>query len=154
MFPDHPLGAVELNGYWDGREKSMSFWGDGNKPMPWTTERDAAEFTAAIISRDDAEEGGCWNTVSGIHSVRELAAAYARVKGKEVSFKIRGTDEDLKTLAFEARKAATPRQFFQYMSYFYQLHTNNGTWDMAKVDNDKLNVRATSLEDFLRHNDI
>ncbi|KAK1705166.1 NAD(P)-binding protein [Colletotrichum acutatum] len=109
VFPDHPFGAVELNGYWDGRDQYMSFWGDGNKPMPWTTERDAAEFTAAIISRDDAEEGGCWNTVSGIHSVMELAAAYERVKGKEVSFKIRGTDEDLETLAFEARKAATPR---------------------------------------------
>ncbi|KAK1461938.1 hypothetical protein CCUS01_01528 [Colletotrichum cuscutae] len=155
VFPDHPYGAVELNGYWDGRDKSMSFWGDGNKPFPWTTERDAAEFTAAIVSRDDAEEGGCWDTVSGIiHSVRELAAAYERVKGKQVSFKIRGTDEDLKTLAFEARKAATPRQFFQYMSYFYQLYTNNGTWDMAKVDNDKLDVRATSLEDFLRDNEI
>ncbi|KAK1453275.1 hypothetical protein CMEL01_04934 [Colletotrichum melonis] len=154
VFPDHPYGAVELNGYWDGRDKSMSFWGDGNKPFPWTTERDAAEFTAAIVSRDDTEEGGCWDTVSGIHSVRELAAAYERVKGKQVSFKIRGTDEDLKTLAFEARKAATPRQFFQYMSYFYQLYTNNGTWDMAKVDNDKLDVQATSLEDFLRDNEI
>ncbi|KAK1658428.1 hypothetical protein BDP55DRAFT_708191 [Colletotrichum godetiae] len=148
VYPDHSPGDVELNGYWDGRDKSASFWGNGDKPMPWSTERDAADFTAAIISRDNTEEGGCWNTVSGIHSVRDLPTVYQRVKGKEVSFKIRGTDEDLKSITFEARKSATPRDFFQYMSYFYQFYTNNGIWDMAKIDNDKLDVRATSPEDF------
>lgn len=154
VFPGHPYGAVEMNGYWDGKQKAMSFWGDGDKPMPWTTEGDAAEFTAAIVTRDDAEEGGCWNTISGIHSVKELAAAYERVKDKKVALHSRGTDEDLEKLAFEARERSSPRDFYQYMAYFYQYYMNKGTWDMEKIDNDKLDVQPTSLEDFLRDNDI
>ncbi|OHE97729.1 hypothetical protein CORC01_06934 [Colletotrichum orchidophilum] len=154
VFPDHPYGSVERNGYWNGADKSLSFWGDGNVKIPWTTEQDAAEFSAAIISRDDAVEGGFWNTVSGVHTVREFAAAYEKVKGKKVGLKTRGTDEDLKALAFEGRKAASSREFYKYSGFFFQLYTNNGSWDMEKIDNEKLDVRPTSLEDFLRDNDI
>ncbi|WYZ38299.1 hypothetical protein EsH8_III_000213 [Colletotrichum jinshuiense] len=154
VLPGRPYGSKENNGYWDGEEKSMSFWGNCDKQIPWTTERDAAEFTAAIITRDDAEEGGCWNTVSGINSVRDLAAAYEKVKGKKVELICRGSDEELKIIAFNARERNPPQNYFEHMAYFYHYYTNIGHWDMNSTDNDKFDVNVTSMEDFIKEHEI
>lgn len=46
------------HGVWGPDRKEMQIWGSDDRLWHWTTEQGAAEFTAAIIERDDADAGG------------------------------------------------------------------------------------------------
>lgn len=56
------------HGSWDPEAKVMEIWGDPKIKWYWTSEADAAEFTAAILDRPEAAEGGFWHVRSGAHS--------------------------------------------------------------------------------------
>lgn len=148
--PGHVDFGSRHGGCWDVGSGTMSVWGTGREPWHWTTERDAAEFAAAIIEREDASQGGFWSVCSGVNSVREIADVYARVRGCEVKIDERGSVDDLRRVALEARSKGTVRGFWEYIGWFYHLHVVDGTYVLGSLDNDKLDVKTTSLEDFLR----
>ena len=148
--PEHSYFDLKHHGVWDRETETFGVWGTGDEPWPWTTERDAAEFTAAIVEREDAEQGGFWNTVSCINSLKELAAAYEKVTSHKVKLDKLGTVEDLRKTAFAAREQSIPLRYYEYSGYFYQLYTVDGTWEMKKIDNEKLDVQVTHLEEFLK----
>lgn len=82
--PGHGDFSLKNNGVWDPVKKSMEIWGTGKETWHWTTERDAAEFAAAIISKEDAAEGGSRSICSGEHTLEEIATIYEKVKGRPV----------------------------------------------------------------------
>ena len=140
------------NGVWDPNRKLMEIWGTGDEIYHWTTERDVAEFTAAIIERDDASKGGFWTACSGSNTLKELATTYGQVRGCEVHIEKKGTVDELREKALEARSQGSRRHFWPYIGWFYQLHTVDGTWTLGKLDNEKLGVETTTLEQFLQQN--
>ena len=148
--PGHVDFGAANGGCWDVKNKTMAVWGTGNEPWHWTTERDAAEFAAAIIERSDAPEGGFWTVCSGVNSLREIADTYSKVRGCDVRVAERGSIDDLRSTALEARSNGTLQGFWGYIIWFYHLHAIDGTYVLGDLDNDKLDVRTTSLEDFLR----
>ncbi|KAF4415633.1 NAD(P)-binding [Fusarium acutatum] len=150
--PGHGNFSPAYNGPWDPERKTVDIWGTGDETWNLTTERDAAEFSAEVIQRDDASEGGFWELHSGAYSPRELARIYREVRGMEVTLKPRGTLEDLKNLAYSMRDSKPYNDYYSYIGLFYQLFQLDGTYSLKHLDNDKLKVKTTSMEDFLRQN--
>lgn len=140
------------HGVWDPDARAFDVWGDRDFRWHWTSEADAAEFAVAIAERPDAADGGFWTVCSGVHSLKEMAEAYGRVRGAAPAvLRQRGSVEELRERALEARRrCGDPSRFWEYIGWFYTLHTVDGTWTLGELDNDKLGVKGTSLEDFFR----
>ncbi|QKD61206.2 uncharacterized protein FOBCDRAFT_146120 [Fusarium oxysporum Fo47] len=146
--PDMPL-------VWDSSTKTMNIWGTGHSVWYWTTEQDSAEFTAEIIQRNDAAQGGCWNVCSGANSLLEIAKVYEQERDVQVKLNKLGTIDDLREKALKARKEGRKTDYRLYIGWFYQLYAIDGTWVFPKLDNDILEVKTTSLVEFLKmHPDI
>lgn len=150
--PGHGDFSPANHGVWDPEKKRLEIWGSGEEIWHWTTEKDAGEFAAQIILRDDAEEGGFWTVCSGSSTLKEIASTYEKVRGKKVDIEMMGTVEGLRERALEARAKGSPKNFWEYIGWFYQLHTVDGTWELKERQNEKLDVQTTTLEDFLRSN--
>lgn len=157
--PEYPHWTAKNHGAWnpnpdDGRNgaKAIEYWGDPEVKWYWTSEADAAEFAAAIVERPNAADGGFWTVCSGVHSLPEIAETYSRVRGVEVTLHRKGSIEELRHQALEARRLSHPSRFWEYIGWFYMLHTVDNTWTLGEVENGKLGVQGTSMEDFLRAN--
>jgi hypothetical protein len=151
-LPGHGNFSPANHGVWDPENKTMDIWGSEDQVWQLTTERDAAEFTAEIVGRDDASQGGYWCVRSGEYSLKDIAAVYEQVRGQKVYKQHQGSVEDLRATTLEARKKGLKQNYFEYIGYFYQLYTYDGTWTLKTLDNDKLRVEVTILERFLHEN--
>lgn len=149
-IPGHGDFSPKNHGVWDPASKTMEIYGTGQEVWHWTTEKDAAEFAAELIQRDDAAQGGFWTLCSGVHTLPELAMAYERVRGSKVDIQYKGTVSDLREKALEARKQGCAKNYWDYIGWFYQLYTVDGTWTLKDLQNDIIGVSTTSIEDFLR----
>ncbi|KAF2169269.1 hypothetical protein M409DRAFT_64988 [Zasmidium cellare ATCC 36951] len=148
--PGHGDFGPKNHGVWDPVKKEMHVWGEGNEVWHWTTEEDCAEFTAAILERTDAEDQQFWTVCSGESTLPEMAETYGKVRGSGGSVVKKGNLDDLRREAFDARRSGTTKRFYEYIGWFYQLFTVDGTWVLKDLDNDKLRVKATSLEQFFK----
>ncbi|EEU48313.1 uncharacterized protein NECHADRAFT_75757 [Fusarium vanettenii 77-13-4] len=137
---------------WDAETKTMNIWGTGHTTWFWTTETDTAEFTAEVIQRDDAAQGGFWNVCSGAHSLRQIAEIYERERGVKVTLNIQGSIGELEAKALDARSKGDKRKYYLYTGLFYQLYASNGALNFRKLDNDRLPVSGMTIEEFLRQN--
>lgn len=102
------------NGVWDPANKTMHIWGTGHEKWQWTTEKDAAEFTADIMLRDDAEQGGFWRVCSGSNTLREIAQIYGETSGDKVTIEEKGSVKDLEAMAWKVREGVKSRNFMKY----------------------------------------
>ncbi|VUC32496.1 unnamed protein product [Clonostachys rosea] len=144
--------STKNNGPWDPENKRFEVWGTGDEKWHWTSEADAAEFAAQIILRDDAANGGYWCVNSGHDSLKQMAKIYEQVRGVPVKLDFQGSIKELHALALEGRKNGSPKAMWDYIGWFYYYHIVSGRWYMKTLDNEKLGVRATPLEEFLRAN--
>ncbi|KAJ4982572.1 hypothetical protein SVAN01_11937 [Stagonosporopsis vannaccii] len=150
--PGHGNFSPAYNGPWDPEKHTVDIWGTGDEKWDLTTEKDAAEFSVEVIQRDDAPEGGFWELHSGAYSPRELAKIYKDVRGIDVTLNYRGTLSDLRELAHSLREKSPYNDYYSFIGLFYQLFQLDGTYSLKKLDNHKLNVKTTSMADFLRQN--
>ncbi|PSN67482.1 NAD(P)-binding protein [Corynespora cassiicola Philippines] len=150
--PGHGNFSPAYNGPWDPEKKTIDIWGTGDEKWDLTTEKDAADFSVEVIQRDDAPEGGFWEVHSGAYSPRELAKIYKKIRGIEVAHNYRGSLDDLSELAYSLRSQKPYNNYYSFIGLFYQLFQLNGTYSLKNLDNHKLNVKTTSMEDFLRQN--
>lgn len=151
--PGHGDFSPKNNGVWDPAAKTMDVWGTGKETWHWTTERDAADFAADIISQPEAVEGGFWTVCSGEHTLEQIATTYEKVKGCKVGINRKGTVNELREKALKARAKGTRERFWEYIGLFYQLYTVDRTYVLGELDNYRLSTRVTSLEEFLESND-
>jgi nucleoside-diphosphate-sugar epimerase len=147
--PGHGDFSPRNNGVWDPEEKSMEVWGSGEETWHWTTERDAAEFAAEIVSKEGAEGGGFWSLCSGENTLEQIANVYERVKGRKVRVHKRGSVEALAERALRTRSERDRRRFYEYIGWFYRLFTVNRRWVLEGLDNHRLSTKVTTLEEFL-----
>lgn len=145
--------SPQNHGIWDPIAKSIDLFGTGREKFDWTTEADAAAFSIAIVESPNAHEGGFYSVRSGCHSLREIKDTYERVRGTAVKVIEKGTVEDLEKTALQARLHGSLLSFWEYIGYFYQLYTINGSMALRNLDNDRFpDIKTTSLEVFLRQN--
>ncbi|ENH68112.1 hypothetical protein FOC1_g10003740 [Fusarium oxysporum f. sp. cubense race 1] len=79
-----------------------------------------------------------------------IAKTYGQVRNCHVDIRKTGDEEELRKIALEARRQGTRRFFWPYIGWFYQLFTTDRLWVLEELDNDKLYVKTSSLEEFLR----
>jgi len=137
-------------GVYDPQDRRFEYYGDGDEKYQWTTEEDAAKFTIEVIMSEEVQKGngGFFQAWSGEHSVKEMAAAYEKVKGRPIELKRMGSIQDLEKKALEARAQGTPGGFWGYIGNFYQLFTINRQW-ILEGENGFPDVKRTRLERFL-----
>ncbi|KAL7624787.1 hypothetical protein AAE478_006359 [Parahypoxylon ruwenzoriense] len=148
--PGHGDFSPQNHGCWDPQRKRLDIWGTGDEPWQWTTERDAAEFAVEVVQRGDAAEGGFWRLCSGVNTLKEIAATYERVRGTKIDVRVMGSVTELGEQAVQARRRGSRNNFWSYIGWFYQLFTVDGTWILETLDNEKLGLRTTTLEEFLQ----
>ncbi|KAG7410494.1 hypothetical protein Forpe1208_v009758 [Fusarium oxysporum f. sp. rapae] len=129
--PGHGNFSPAYNGPWDPENKTVDIWGTGHEKWDLTTEKDAAEFSVAVIERDDI---------------------YKEVRDVEITFKERGSLDDLRKLAYSMREQKPYNDYYGFIDLFYQLFQLDGTYSLKNLDNDKFNVKTTSMKEFLRQN--
>ncbi|UPK94704.1 hypothetical protein LCI18_005639 [Fusarium solani-melongenae] len=151
-LPGHGNFSPANNGPWDPAAKTLDVWGTGNEKWNLTTEQDAAAVTAALVSREDAAQGGFWSFNSGEYSANDIARIYKEVRGKEVTLKMRGSVDELEQAALTARSQRPYRDYFSYIGLFYQLYQINGAYALRNVQNESIGIKGTALEEFLRAN--
>lgn len=126
-------------------------FGTGREKFDWTTELDAARYSVAIIESPAAHEGGCYAIRSGSHSLREIKSEYESVRNVQVKLNEKGSIDDLQRIALQARHEGSPQKFWEYIGYFYQLYTINGSLVLRNLDNDRFpEIKVTSLCGFLQ----
>ena len=144
--------SPQNHGVWDGEESRVEIWGDEGCKWQWTSEADAAEFAAAILEQRNAADGGFWTVCSGYDSLVDIARIYGRVRGTTVRVERVGSVEELRETALAARAKSHPTTLWDYIGYFYVLYIIDGTWTPGAFDNEKLGVKGTPLEEYLKQN--
>ncbi|KAL9115780.1 MAG: hypothetical protein Q9227_000148 [Pyrenula ochraceoflavens] len=147
------LFTTKYNGIWDPDNKQFVTYGTGDEVWHVTTYADAAEYTIEILQLPEVADGGFFSFASFAHSTKELADIYGKARGLEVPVKLQGSVSDLRKVAQTARENGEVRKYFEYIGWFYQLYTLDGTWVLHNIDNGRFpHVKNASLEDFLKEN--
>ena len=82
--------------------------------------------------------------------MREIKECYEKVRGGTVGWRVLGDLEQLRELASEGRKLGL-RRFWEWHRHVFMEHCVSGVWNLKDVANERFpNVRATSMEDFVR----
>jgi nucleoside-diphosphate-sugar epimerase len=122
-----------------GERPVMQYWGDNGKSdkWPWTTQEDVTEWTIDILLHGEgvqAGNGGFFKTRSGVTTIEELAAVYAKAFGKTVDIVRAGSVEDLEAKLAKLRKDnPTGPGYFGWMSEAAALVASKGLWENSNV---------------------
>lgn len=158
-------GAGKLEGdsaFWqrlEGGKRKINVIGTGEEKFYVTPEEDAAAFTVALVTSEDAEKGGYYRFASDHFTLRELKECYERVKGKEVEWNVLGltlpvVEQIVNKMRGEAIAAGEVRERYpQYIGLVYAKYMLNGELDMPELDNDKfpkVNAHRITLEDYVK----
>ncbi|KAI0429548.1 NAD(P)-binding protein [Xylaria sp. FL1042] len=144
--------SPQNHGVWDPEDKRVEIWGGAGCRWHWTSEADAAEFAAAIVEQENAADGGFWTVCSGYDSLEDIARIYGEVRGTPVKIEQVGSVDDLREKALAGRARSHPTTMWDYIGYFYVLYVVDGTWTPGPFDNEKLGVKGTSLQEYLKQN--
>lgn len=143
--------TAKAQGPWDPDTLSMEIWGEGDSTWNYTSERDVARFVAGLLSlpEDVIRAKQFWSVSSGVGTLKEIAAEYGAVRGKEVKIKKMGSVKELRAKALEARDKGERRRFWEYVGWFYSLCAAEGKWGLGELDNERIGVEGEGLRGFL-----
>ncbi|KAF1984865.1 NAD(P)-binding protein [Aulographum hederae CBS 113979] len=148
----------EQRGFWVTKPDSrrINAYGSGEEKFDWTTEADAAAFSIALVTSDEAEKGGFWSFRSQAFSLKELKETYEKVRGTEVKWDpnmgpdvMEGIISQMRGEALE--KGALRESWYSYIGLVYAMYMIRGDMNMRKTDNEKFpEVKPTSLEEYFK----
>jgi len=121
--------------FWNPKQGTAVYYGDGKTRWQWTTFQDAAEYTIEIVTADGAEKGGCCSIMSDAGDVFYMAKTWKEVTGKDTKLIPAGDVKGLEEMALAGRNAHRLDEWKEYIGPFYWLHTIEGVWDL---DEDRL----------------
>ncbi|KAF2170837.1 hypothetical protein M409DRAFT_51090 [Zasmidium cellare ATCC 36951] len=148
--------AVWIHGN-DGK-RTLRVIGDGTTVTPFTLEAEVAEFSLAIITSDDAENGGYYEFCSDEFTFQHLAEAYSRIRGTKCSLHQVMTIDDCKQAVVHARASADQAgdihtRWKGYIGLVYGLCFAEGIYNPGPKHVTKHpDVSRTCIEDFIRDN--
>jgi hypothetical protein len=155
-LPGHGDLSPANHGLWDpSPHKRLVYWGEGDEPWNFTTERDAAAYSIELVTDENAAEGGYFKVHSGSYSPLEVKAIYETARGVTVDTQRLGCIDDLRALALKERSEGNPLEWWKYIGLFYQLLVLEGGWVYHERDticSKYPNVNRSKLEQFLKQN--
>lgn len=132
--PGHGDFSPKNNGVWDPEAKSFEVWGTGRETWHWTTERDAADFAADIVGKNETAKDGFWSVCAGKHTLEGIAEVYEAMKGRKAQINKRGAVDELRERALRVWKDGSRQRFWEYIGWFYQLHTVGRNYVLCGLD--------------------
>ncbi|MCJ1394483.1 hypothetical protein MMC18_007361 [Xylographa bjoerkii] len=111
--------------WWDPKNGTAVYYGDGKCRWQWTTFADTAAYTIDIVTSKNAENGGGYSVLSDAGDAFYLARTWKEVTGKDIKLIPAGDVEGLRDL------------WKKYIGPFYWLHQIEGDW---KLDEDRLYI--------------
>jgi len=143
----------------DGKRR-INVIGTGDEKHDVTTEADAAAFSVALVTSDKAEAGGFYQFHSDSFTLKELKAAYEKIKGEEVVWNETGlTVPVVDGIITQMRGAAIEQgnvysQWPNYIGLVYVKYMLNGEMGLDKLDMDlfpEVTKKRTTLEDYVKN---
>jgi hypothetical protein len=155
-LPGHGDLSPANHGLWDpSPHKRLVYWGEGDEPWNFTTERDAAAYSIELVTDENAAEGGYFKVHSGSYSPLEVKAIYETARGVTVDTQRLGGIDDLRALALKERSEGDPLEWWKYIGLYYQLLVLEGGWVYDERDticSKYPNINRSNLEQFLKQN--
>ncbi|EPQ51687.1 NAD P-binding protein [Gloeophyllum trabeum ATCC 11539] len=114
---------------WDVPNGKVTMWGDGNKPITWTTREDVARFTEHLLTHTPAEQlyWKTFNIEGDRKTLNEIAAEYTARTGKKLDITHRPISEQEKIFA-----ESDPTSMEGILA-FILLNWDNGKLDLSKA---------------------
>ena len=160
-------GAGKLEGnsaFWnrlEGGGRKINVLGTGDEMYDFTPEEDAAAFSVALVTSDEAEKGGVYYYESDRFSLKQWKETYERLSGKEVQWNVTGlTAEFADGLVKKMRGEAIANnqvneKYPEYIGLVYVKYLLNGEMGQKRQDRDKFPQVAAhrkTLEDYIKAN--
>jgi uncharacterized protein YbjT (DUF2867 family) len=150
MFMDILLYGMPLL---DFKARSVSYWGDADQLLDFTTMNDVAAYTAAAALDDAAP--AVLRVAGDQQSPRQLAELATEFLGETFTLRYMGTTEEMaatiqsvRTANPESETEEFPR--FQQMQYLHNMFT--GRAKLSPLDNDRYTgMNWTKVRDLLAH---
>jgi hypothetical protein len=163
MFAVPGAGSLEGdNALWirkEGGKRQMNVIGTGATPTAFSTEEDAADFTVALTTSEEAEKGGYFHFCSDTFSLLDLKAAYEEVRGEECHINYVMDIPTCKQMINRARADAIRdgelrNRFRDILGLVYAVFMEEATWNIGPKHADRFpDVPRTKLKDYIRAND-
>lgn len=137
------LGAFDL-------DRGRAFlWGDGAKPMDFTTYQDTARFTAEAAV-DEATMPEVFEIAGETMNFHDLVRAYETASGRALRIVTQGTLADLDD-AIRDRRQAEPENIFAWLPLMYYRAMLNGKGKLHHIANDRYpHIQPMSVADYVR----
>lgn len=140
-------------------ERQINIIGRGETKTPFVTEHDAANFSVAVTTSDEAEKGGCYQFCSDEFTVKELAETYEKVRGKKVHLNHVMSYDDCVSLLKKQRAEARAKgeeylRWMQYIGLAYAEKFESGDLNATNRDGPRFpDVKRMSIEEYIKDND-
>ena len=137
----------------DFKARSVSYWGDADQSLDFTTMDDVAAYTAAAALDDPAP--GVLRIAGDQQSPRQLAALATEVLGETFTLSYMGSTEEMAATIQSVRTAnpaSETEEFprFQQMQYLHNMFT--GRAKLNPLDNDRYpGMKWTTVRQLLAH---
>ncbi|KAE8822902.1 hypothetical protein P3342_001213 [Pyrenophora teres f. teres] len=142
----------------EGGKRAMNVIGRGATPIPFSTERNVADFTVALITSEEAEKGGYFRFCSDIFSLLDLKATYEELRGEECLINHIMDVSTCQQMIKQAREDATREgnlheKFKGIVGLVYAVFMDQGLYNIDPVDAERFSgVSRTTLKDYIRVN--
>lgn len=137
------LGAFDL-------EAGQAFvWGDGERPMDFTTYRDTARFTAEVAVDEDRLPTVI-QVAGDTLTFHELVTAYEEASGKSITVVQKGSLADLDQ-EIERRRQAEPGNIYAWLPLMYWRGMLSGKGKLKAIANDRYpSIKPITVRDYVR----
>lgn len=143
----------------DGQNRQLNVIGTGDELINWTTEKDAAAFSIALVTSDRAERGGCYEFCSDTISLKQVKDTYlklrpeASVDWNAVPFTIDQLEATYKQMRNEAKEAdKVGEQYINYLGFVYAVGVLSGHWLLTRVSYELFPaIKPTTLEEYMKN---
>ncbi|KAF2174416.1 NAD(P)-binding protein [Zopfia rhizophila CBS 207.26] len=136
---------------WDGKEKKLRFWGEGNEVWESTSYKSAAEYVAAVAVEREAV--GIKKFLGDRKTIQQIAEVFNSVYGFRPQIERLGSLDEQFELMNKLRREF-PEEPMKYTALFYQYYCVNGQChlgDFPSLDNAKYpEIQPETFEAFLR----
>lgn len=142
----------------EGGKRAMNVIGRGATPIPFSTERDVADFTVALISSEEAEKGGYFRFCSDVFSLLDLKATYEELRGEECLINHVMDVSTCQQMIKQAREDAIRdgrlhEKFKEIVGLVYAVFMDQGLYNIDPVDAERFpGVPRTTLKAYVRVN--
>ncbi len=132
----------------DPATRTAYLWGDGKRPMDWTTYADTARYTAEVAV-DERPVPRKFSVAGDVLDFEGLVRAYESGSGRKLRVERLGSLEDLDA-RIDHLRASEPANMFAWLPLMYYRSVLNGEGKLDPLMNDRYpSIRPTTVREYV-----